>query len=148
MLRLIVASLMILFVSYQANALENFDVLYEGGTLPGVAAGTVGRLDTTGNESMTFDSGTVKVSISYDAMDSYQYSEEVARHLGVLPAIGTGLLRHRQKRHFFRISFHDTQGRSQVVILEVPKHMPHAVQAVLETRAPHACGKQSLCAKR
>jgi hypothetical protein len=140
--------IMVLFASYHANAVENLDVLYAGGTLQSLPAGTVGRLDTTGNESLTFDSATGRFSIPYGAMDSYRYSEEVARHLGVLPAIGTGLLRHRQKRHLFRISFHDAQGTAQVVILEVPKHMPHTLQAVLETRAPHACGNQSPCAKR
>jgi hypothetical protein len=141
------ASFIALFTVY-GFAVEGSDVLYAGGTVQGLSPGSLGKLDLTGTEGLTFASSSGTVSIPYLAMDSYQYSQEVARHLGVLPAIGTGLLRHRQKRHFLRVAFHDTQGRSQVVILEISKQLPRTLQAVLETRAPGACRQRSACAGR
>ena len=142
---ILAASFIALFTVY-GFAVEGSDVLYAGGTVQSLAAGSLGRLDLTGTENLIFASLSGRFSIPYTAIDSYQYSEEVARHLGVLPAIGTGLIRHRQKRHFLRIAIHDTQGQSQVVVLEVSKQLPRTLRAILETRAPGACRQKSACA--
>jgi len=63
----------------------------------------------------------------------------VARHLGVLPAVGAALIRKRQHRHYLRLVFHDESGEAQVAIFEIPKAMPRALLAVIQTRAPLAC---------
>jgi hypothetical protein len=86
-----------------------------------------------------------KLEIPYAAIQSFEYSKEVTRHLGVLPAIAVSLLRARQRRHFFRISYHDTNSVPQVVLFEVPKHIPRALQAVLDTRAPQAVKPSRPC---
>jgi hypothetical protein len=63
----------------------------------------------------------------------------VARHLGVLPAIAVGLVKKRQRRHYFRISYRDENGVVQVVVFEVPKNMPRTLLPILQTRAPQGC---------
>lgn len=122
-----------------AVAVENEEVMYVGGTISAVKEGVVGRLDTTSPTALKFDSPGGSFEIPFARFDSYTYSDETARHLGVLPAAGVAILRKRQHRHFFRISFHDENNTPQVAVLEVSKHMPKTVLAILQTRAPNAC---------
>jgi hypothetical protein len=63
----------------------------------------------------------------------------VARHLGVLPAIAVGMVKKRQRRHFFRISYRDEAGDLRVALFEVPKQMPPVLLAVLGAKAPGKC---------
>jgi hypothetical protein len=132
-----------------ALAVEGSPVKYTGGTVPALSAGGVGRFDTTSEASLTFEYSGKTLAIPYTAIDSYDYTHEVTRHLGVLPAILVGLLRARRHQHYFRISYHDEKQVSQVAIFEVPKHMPRVLQAVLAARAPRVgksyvpCGCQN-----
>src|SRR5437879_12460139 len=41
-------------------------------------------------------SSDLKLEILFAKIDSFEYSQEVARHLGVLPAIAVGLIRDRK----------------------------------------------------
>ena len=135
----------LLILSLSAAALEDGHAKYVGGTLPSVTAGVVGRLDTTSETSLIFQHAGNKLAIPYASIESYEYSKEVARHLGVLPAIAVGLVKMRRHRHFFRISYR-SQGSpaTQVALFEVPKHMPRTLQAILQTRAPGA-GRPCQC---
>lgn len=127
----------LLLLSLSASALENGHAKYVGGTLPGVIVGVVGRLDTTSDTALIFEHAGNKLEIPYASIESYKYSKEVARHLGVLPTIAVGLLKVRQHRHFFRISYRiPGAAAAQVVIFEVPKQMPRTLEAILQTRAP------------
>lgn len=126
-----------LLLSMSACALEDGHAKYVGGTVAGVTAGTIVRLDTTSETSLTFQHAGDKVEIPYASIQSYEYSKEVARHLGVLPTIVVGLIKVRQHRHFFRISYRpEGAAAAQVVIFEVSKHMPRTLEAILQTRAP------------
>jgi len=135
----LVACLILIGLTLPAAAVEGGQVKYVGGTVPAVTAGLVGRLETTSEASLAFEYGTDKLVIPYAAIESYEYSTEVAHHLGVLPAIAVGLFKKRKRRHFFRISFGDAGHTSQVAVFEVSKHMPLTLKAVLQTRAPRAC---------
>jgi hypothetical protein len=130
---------LLLVLALPAVAVENEEVMYVGGTVAAVKEGAIGHLDTTSPTALKFDSPGGSFEIPYARFDSYTYSEETARHLGVLPAVGVAILRKRQHRHFFRISFHDENSTPQVAVLEVSKHMPKTVMAILQTRAPKAC---------
>jgi hypothetical protein len=137
---------MLLALAVPLLAVDDGQVRYMGGTVPALPAGAVGRLDTTSEESLTFDYSGTKVLIPYSQIESFEYSTEVTRHLGVMPAIAVGLIKMRQHRHYFRISYRSTDNVSQVVVFEVPKHTPRTLQAVLMVRAPQACNPRSVCA--
>lgn len=130
----------LLSLSLSATALENGHAKYVGGTLQDVTAGAIGRLDATSETSLTFEHAGNKLAIPYASIESYEYSKEVTRHLGVIPAIAVRLVKVRRRRHFFRISYR-SQGNTlaQVAIFEVPKDMPRILQAILQTRVPDAC---------
>ena len=124
---------LLLILSLSAVAADD-SVRYVGGTVPELSADTNGRMDTTSATELRFQRSGKTFAIPYSSVASFDCSKEVARHLGVLPAIAVGIVRMRQHRHFFRISYHDGNGTEQVAIFEVPKQMPRTLQAVLETR--------------
>ena len=130
---------LLLVMSVPAGAVEGEQVKYMGGTVAALNAGALGRLDTTSGTMLTYEYPGNKVVIPYAKIDSFEYSVDVARHLGVLAAIAVALVRARQRRHFFRISYHDENNLSQVAIFEVPKRMPQTLLAVLQVRAPQGC---------
>jgi hypothetical protein len=129
-------------------AVEDGQVMYAGGSVPGLNSGVVGRLDLSVEASLIFEYSGSRLAIPYAAIDSFEYSQEVTRHLGVLPAIGVGMLKARQHQHFFRISYRDGGGVSQVAIFEVSKHQPRSLNAVLRERAPKACNVAPICAAK
>ena len=123
-----------LFLSLRASAIEGSRVMYVGGTVPDVRAGSFGNLDLTSGTVLTFEHSGRHLEIPYEAIRSFDYSQPVAHHLGVLPAIAIGLVKARRHRHLFRITY-SGDGVAQVAIFEVPKGMAPVVQAVLQTRA-------------
>jgi len=137
-----------LFFSLSAFALEEGHARYVGGTVPGLTSGVIGRLDTTSTTSLTFARAGNKVEIPYASIESYEYSKDVTRHLGVLPAIAVGLVKMRRHSHYFSISYRtEAGGPAQIVVLEVPKDMPRSLQAILQTRAPQAgCNRKNASA--
>lgn len=139
---------LIIAMSMPLAAVENGEVMYAGGTVSGIASGSVGSLDTTSERSLTFAYGSNKLAIPYADIQSFQYSTEVAHHLGVLPAIAVGLLKARERRHYFRISYADANNISQTAVFEVSKQMPHTLQAILQSRVKQSCKPYSPCADR
>ena len=134
-----------LLLSLPAFAARTGNVRYVGGTAPEVKAGAVGQLDTTAANALIFEHSGNKLEIPYASIHTFEYSKEVARHLGVLPFIAVSLVKMRQHRHFFRISYRDQSGAPQVVIFEVPKHMPRTLQAILNARAPYGSNSSRPC---
>ena len=132
----LVALCLLLVLSLPMAAVDGQQVKYVGGTVPGVNAGVIGKFDIISDTSLTFEHAGNKLMIPYASIESFDYSKEVARHLGVLPAIVVALLRIRQRRHFFRISYRGPTDVAQVAIFEVPKHMPRTLRAVLNARRP------------
>src|ERR1700756_4143014 len=137
-MKTILSLCVIALLALPAAAVDRSHVRYFGGTAPGVKAGVVGRIDTTSETSLIFEHSGNKIAIPYASIESFQLTTPVARHLGILPTIAIALLKVRQHRHFFRISYLDQTGdhAAQMVILEVPKGLSPIIQAVLEARAP------------
>lgn len=139
---------LILALTLPAAAMADDHVLYAGGTIVTLKEGTLGVLDSTSASALTFAitaTNATKLVIPYSQIESYEYSEPVAHHLGVLPAIAVGLLAHRQHKHIFRITYHDDGAAPQVAIFEVPKQMSRPLLAILQARAPQGCKPRLRC---
>jgi hypothetical protein len=134
----LVAFCLLLVISLPAAAVEAGHVQYLGGTVSSLPSGALGRLDTTSDTLLTFEYAGNKLVIPYAKIDSFEYHEEVARHLGVFAAIAVGLVKKRQQKHFVQISYRDENNSSQAAVFEVSKHMPQTLLAVLRTRSPQA----------
>jgi|HubBroStandDraft_1064217.scaffolds.fasta_scaffold230730_2 hypothetical protein len=135
----IVAFCLLLVAVLPACAAEDGLVMYAGGTIPSLQAGVGGHLDTSSQTALSFEYAGNKLLIPYAKIDSFRYSQPVAHHLGFLPAVAIGLVKSRQRKHIFQVSFRDENNAAQVAIFEVPKSMPEALRAILQTRAPQAC---------
>jgi hypothetical protein len=138
----IVALFLLSLTPLATPAVDDGQVMYVGGTVVALKEGVSGKLDTTAPRVLSFDYSGGKLIIPFEMIDSFEYSRQVARHLGLLPAIAVGLVKHRQRRHFFRISYHDESKAPQVAIFEVSKEMPHVLLAILQVRAPQGCKPQ------
>ena len=125
----------LLLFSCRAFAIDEGDTKYVGGTAAGFSGGTIGKLDTTGDTALVFESAGKKISISYASIDSHEYSQVVTRHLGVLPAIIVALVKARQHRHYVRISYRDSNTTAQVAVFEIPKDKARSLQAILDARS-------------
>ncbi len=133
-------------------AVEAGQVAYTSGSLT-IPQGTLGSLDTTSATALVFryttaGAGPGEIDIAYKNIGSFEYSTEVAYHLGVLPAIAVGLVKRRERKHFFTIKFTDSSDVVQAVIFEVPKNDPPGLLAILRARSPRACQSPMLqCAR-
>ncbi|HET8921359.1 MAG TPA: hypothetical protein VFN26_00035 [Candidatus Acidoferrum sp.] len=143
MKRFAAVTCLLLAIVLPAGAVEGGTVMYVGGTVASLKEGALGRLDITSQTEVAFESSGSKLAIPFARIDSYEYSQQVAHHLGVLPAIGVGLLKKRQRKHFLRIAYYDESNAPQVAIFEVPKKMPRTLLAILQLRAPQGCKPQA-----
>jgi hypothetical protein len=126
-----------------AFAVEAGQIVYVSGTL-GVSPGTVGSFDTASPTALVFKfsapgASSGEIGIEYKNIVAFEYKSELARHLGVLPAIAVGLVKKRERKHFFSIKFTDATKVTQAVIFEVPKNDPPGLLAILNARSPEAC---------
>jgi hypothetical protein len=133
------AIFLFLVLALPAPAVDDGQVVYTGGTLVTLKEGSVGRFDTTYQSALKFEYSGNTLVMPYAKIVSFQYSEQLARHLGVLPAIAIGLVKKRQRRHFFRISFRDENDAIQVAVFEISKNTPRTLLPILQSRAPQAC---------
>jgi len=137
---------LLLLLTLPAMAVDGSEVKYSGGSVPNLTTGATGRLDTTSDSALNFEHDGKKLAIPYDAIQSFDYSHEVAHHLGVLPAIAISLFRMRRHRHFFLISYQGQDNVAQVAVFEVPKEMPRSLRAILRARSPRALQPIRPCA--
>jgi hypothetical protein len=128
----------LIFLASVAGAVESGQVEYIGGTVPGLKEGALGKLDMVSETALRFEATGTVLEIPYARIESFDYTQEVSHHLGVLPAIAVGLMKSRKHKHFFRISF-DKDAAKEVVIFEVSKSLQPTLLAVLKTRAPALC---------
>jgi hypothetical protein len=129
----------LLLIPMTTFSVEAGQAMYVGGTVAALKEGVSGKLDTSSQALLSFDYSGSKLAIPFERIDSYECSQRVARHLGVLPAIAVGLVKRRQRKHFFRISWRDESNSLQVAIFEVSKDMPYSLLAILQARAPQGC---------
>ena len=135
----------LLMMTVPMFAVEAGQVAYVGGTVTTVPLGSLGKLDTSSSEALVFTADAGKstsggnIGIDYKKISKFEYSKEVTHHLGVLPAVAVSLVKRRERKHFFTITYKDSTDAVQVAIFEVSKGDPPGLLAVLRARAPQVC---------
>jgi phosphatidylglycerophosphate synthase len=105
-----------LLVAAPAFAVSTGEVAYTGGTVSGVAEGTLGALDTPAVEKLAFRYKSPaavtqgEIDMPYVRILSFQYSTDVAYHIGVAPAIVVSLVKRRERKHFFTVTYTDAEA--------------------------------------
>jgi hypothetical protein len=115
------------------------EVIYLGGSFPGVKDGTLGKLNTGSDLALVFEHAGGKAEIPYKLIRSFQYQEKLARRLGAVLTVAVVLLKHRRRRHIIQIAYYDREGESRAAVFEVSKDKALPVVAVLEARSPKPC---------
>ncbi|HEY4356278.1 MAG TPA: hypothetical protein VGN16_11060 [Acidobacteriaceae bacterium] len=136
------AALLLMFVAgVQAGwaMVDGKEVEVRRTTVPGIAESSVGTFDLTQPDALVWRSEGHTITMPYKTMMSFAYSNQIARHLGVLPAIAVGVVRKRERKHLFMFSWKDDSGVPQVLEVEVAKTAPRGLLEVLRVRAPQVC---------
>src|SRR5882762_7384826 len=98
-----VFAIAIVVLSATVFAVTGNDVAYVGGSLSGVKPGDIGAFDTSPVKELVFIEPYGRFPIEYARVLKVEYRKEVAHHLGVAPAIAVGLLKRRERKHFFTL---------------------------------------------
>jgi hypothetical protein len=106
-----------------------------------------GRLDTRDDNALVFVSddksfpGTT-LSIPYDHIIDLEYGQKAGRRVGaavattvLLGPIGLVALLSKKRKHFLTIGYKDTDGKDQVVVLELGKDIIRTTLPIVETRS-------------
>jgi hypothetical protein len=147
MKKLIALTLISVLAAPSARALDGkgMEATYTGGTVAGVRLGVNGTLETTSPTALEFHSSSGDFSVPYAGIATARYREENRFRLGVLPAIGVGLLKARAKRHLTTITWKDERGVVQAAIFETSKQRSLALLTILRVRAPQVCSTKADC---
>ncbi len=142
------ALILALPMAAQAYAVETGQAAYTGGSAT-VARGTLGVLDTTSPTALVFkfkaaDGKPGQIDIAYKDIQYFTYHDDVAHQMGVLPLILVSLVKPRERKHIFSISYADSSGLTQVAIFEVAKDDRQEFQEILRARDPQICAKPGL----
>jgi hypothetical protein len=145
----VIGAVFLLAATEQAFAVEKGHAVYAGGSMS-IGKDTAGVLDTASPVALVFkftapSGGPGEVGIDYASMRTFEYHDEVAHHLGVLPAIAVGLVARRERRYFFTITYADPSAVTQVAIFEVSRSDVAALRALLQARVPGICPRINPC---
>jgi|ERR1035438_1742316 hypothetical protein len=113
---------------------QGFKVQCAGGTLAGVSAQSISRLDLTGTTDLVFFCGKTEFRTPYNKVESVEYGQNVSRRYAAAVLISPILLLSKERRHYVTLGFVDDQGDRQAVVFRVDKNDIRPVLAGLEAR--------------
>ena len=105
-----------------------------GGTLAGVKAKAVARLDLTGSDTLHFQSGPTELRIDYMRVNTLEYGQNVSRRYAAAILISPLLLLSKSRRHYVTLGYVDDAGNQQALVFRVDKGDIRTVLASLEAR--------------
>jgi hypothetical protein len=117
-----------------ASGVEGMEVRYLGGTIAGLADGQIGRFNTAAADALVFEHAGGTVAIPYASIQRYQYTQPLARRLGIAATIAVTMVKRRQRLHVIDVYYRDPAGVNQVATFELSKDRGRAVSIVLGAR--------------
>ena len=80
----------LLLIPMTTFSVDAGQVTYVGGTVAALKQGVSGQLDTSSQTLLRFDYSGSKLAIPFKRIDSYEYSQRVARYLGFCLQLRSG----------------------------------------------------------
>lgn len=111
------------------------EILYVGGTIPGLPEATEGSGDLRDAENFKFSSDKGSFAIPYRNITSLEYGQKAGRRLGVALVITVWALFSKKRKHFLTIGFNDIHDKPQGVVLEIAKGRAKTFIAIIEARS-------------
>jgi hypothetical protein len=107
---------------------------FVGGTLPGVSRNSDAVLGLTDPAALSFRSGKVSVTVSWNRINSVEYGQNVSRRYAAGILISPVLLLSKSRKHFVTLGYADSDDRQQALVLRVSKGDIRVVLAALQAR--------------
>jgi hypothetical protein len=107
---------------------------FVGGTLSGVAAKSIARLDYSGADEMVFHCAGGDIHVSYRKVNTLEYGQTVSRRYAAAALVSPLLLLSKSRKHFVTVGYVDAEGQRQVVVFRVEKGDIRSVLVGLEAR--------------
>jgi hypothetical protein len=134
MIRICLVALSGLVLSVPAAAEQGFKVQCAGGTLAGLSARTMNRLDLTDTADLVFFCGKAEFRAPYSRIETVEYGQLVSRRYAAAVLISPILLLSKERRHYVTLGFLDGRGDRQAVVFRVDKSDIRPLLAALEAR--------------
>lgn len=110
-------------------------VEYVGGTVADLAAGPSGRLITTGDTHLVFQSRKVLYVVPWHSINTLEYGQKVGRRYAMAVFVSPLLVLSKARRHYLTVGFVDDTGAQQVLVFRVDKNDIRALLVSLEAKA-------------
>lgn len=107
---------------------------YVGGTINSLTAPAKGKLSTSDEKVLTFESSKGKVGIPYDRIDSLEYGQKAGRRLGLAIVVTPLALFSKKRKHFLTVGYTDADDKQQAAVFELGKNTVRVTLATLEAR--------------
>ena len=138
MFRRIIAILLLCAIgagTLPAEKVDRGEAMYVGGTIAGLPEGTMGRLETTSDKVLAFQSPKGNFEIPYENATSLEYGQKAGRRLAVALTITIWALLSKKRKHFVTIGYTDENDKPQGVVIEIPKGTVKSTITILEVRS-------------
>jgi len=138
MFRRIIAILLLCAIgagTLPAEKVDRGEAMYVGGTIAGLPEGTMGRLETTSDKVLAFQSSKGNFEIHYENVTSLEYGQKAGRRLAVALTITIWALLSKKRKHFLTIGYTDGNDKPQGVVIEIPKGTVKSTITILEVRS-------------
>ena len=119
-------------------AVDGDKAMYVGGTVPGLAEKTEGKLLTTNEDELSFrpqDKHGSQLEIPYSAITELEYGQKAGRRVAVAVMISPLALFSKKGNHYLTISYTDSKGKEQAGVFELGKDIVRTTLKVVETRS-------------
>lgn len=109
-------------------------VEYIGGTLDTFAGKVDGRVVTSNQEFLRFQTKSKGVNVPYAKINVIEYGQKVDRRYLSAVFLSPLFLLAKSRKHFLTVGFEDEQGKQQALIFRVQKGDVRALLVSLEAR--------------
>ncbi len=111
------------------------EVMYVGGTIAGLPEATLGRLETSNEKLLIFESPKGRFEIAFENITSLEYGQKAGRRVAVAILLSVWALFSKKRKHFLTIGFNDKEDKPQGVVLEIPKGTAKSTITIIEVRS-------------
>ncbi len=109
-------------------------VEYVGGTVGELSEGPKGRLITTNDDYLVFQSKKVLYTVRWAGINLLEYGQKASRRYALAAAVSPLLLMSKSRKHYLTLGYTDEAGHQQALVFRVDKRAIRMLLVCLEAR--------------
>ena len=110
-------------------------VLYKGGTVTGMAAGSAARIDVIQDDVLEISAGGRLIRIPWNDINTLEYGMRVSRRYVEAVLISPVFLAAKRRTHYLTIGYTDADSRPQAMVLQVGKEAIRTLLVSIEAKS-------------